>query len=161
MAEPLAGPPPAGIAPVEDERPPAIDADMPSLDSLGEDSDYAGFLSPRVSEGLRRAALRKLFHLPHFNVTDGLDDYAEDYRTFEALGDIVTADMRHRMELAQERLEEAMQPGTELSEAHDPASKPAADQGGSEEAPDGNSARSSSRAKDPRDLDADEGDELG
>jgi len=55
------------------------DADMPALDSLDEHSDYSGFLSPRVSEVLRRQALRKLFHLSAFNVTDGLNDYDEDY----------------------------------------------------------------------------------
>ena len=33
------------------------DADMPPLESLTEDSDYSGFLSPKVSEDLRRSAL--------------------------------------------------------------------------------------------------------
>ena len=42
-----------------DER---TDADMPPLESLSADSDFTGFLSPKVSESLRRAALRKLFH---------------------------------------------------------------------------------------------------
>lgn len=73
------------------------DADMPPIDSLHQDSDYAAFLSPKVSEKLRRMALRKLFQLPQFNFTDGLDDYAEDYTNFAPLGDIITADMRHRM----------------------------------------------------------------
>jgi hypothetical protein len=62
------------------------------------------FFSPEVSEQLRRVALRKLFHLPQFNIVDGLDDYDDDYTTFEALGEIVTADMRHQMELEQEQL---------------------------------------------------------
>ena len=39
------------------------DADMPPLESLGEESDYSGFLSPEVSEALRKKALRKMFHL--------------------------------------------------------------------------------------------------
>lgn len=55
------------------------DADMPPVDSLNEHSDFSGFLSPKVGEALRRQALRKLFHLPSFNITDGLDDYDEDY----------------------------------------------------------------------------------
>jgi hypothetical protein len=74
------------------------DADMPPLEALDEHSDYSGFLSPKVSEELRRRALRKLFQMPKFNLVDGLDDYAEDYRSFEALGDIITADMRYQME---------------------------------------------------------------
>jgi len=80
------------------------DADMPPLDSLDGDSDYSGFLSPKVSEELRRLALRKLFRSAKFNVTDGLNDYAEDYSKMEPLGDIVTADMRFHMERMKERM---------------------------------------------------------
>ena len=72
--------PTVGEAPVE-----LTDADMPPLASLGPDSDYSGFLSPGVSEELRRLALRKLFHSPIFNVTDGLDDYDDDFTSFEVL----------------------------------------------------------------------------
>jgi len=80
------------------------DADMPPLESLTLDSDYRGFLSPRVSETLRRQALRKLFHSPVFNVRDGLDDYDEEFTAFAELGDIVTADMRHQLEMEAQRL---------------------------------------------------------
>ena len=61
------------------------DADMPPLESLGPESDYSGFMSPGVSEELRRLALRKLFHSPLFNVTDGLDDYDDDFTSFAVL----------------------------------------------------------------------------
>lgn len=74
------------------------DADMPPIESLNESSDFSGFMSPQVSDELRRLALRRLFHLPRFNIRDGLDDYDEDFRSFEVLKDIVTADMRHQME---------------------------------------------------------------
>jgi hypothetical protein len=80
------------------------DEDLPPIASLDEDSDYRPFLSSGVSEHLRQAALRKLFHTPKFNIVDGLDDYADDYRVFTPLGDIVTADMRHRMEVEAERM---------------------------------------------------------
>ncbi len=91
--------------------PPAAltDADMPPVDSLGADSDYTGFLSPKISEPLRRAALRKLFHSAEFNVIDELDDYAEDFTTFTALGDLVTADMRHPLEVEAKKQAEALQ----------------------------------------------------
>lgn len=85
---------------------PKTDADMPPLETLDERSDYSDFLSPGVSEKLRQAALRKLFHLPHLNVVDGLDDYAEDYTVFAPLGDIVTADMRYRREVEEQRARE-------------------------------------------------------
>ncbi len=73
------------------------DADMPSVDSLTPDSDYSGFLSPQVSEGLRRLALRRLWRSPEFGVRDGLEIYDGDYTSFEALGGVVTAEMRHRL----------------------------------------------------------------
>jgi hypothetical protein len=86
------------------EAPPALtDADMPDLSTLDAESDYTGFLSEKVSDSLRRAALRKLFHSSAFNVIDELDDYNEDFTTFEALGDLVTAEMKHREWLEQQK----------------------------------------------------------
>ncbi len=79
------------------------DADMPPLESLDEHSDYSGFLSSGVSEDLRRRALRKLFFSAAFNVRDGLDDYDDDFTSFEGLGDMVTADMKHQREVEAER----------------------------------------------------------
>lgn len=78
------------------------DDDMPDIDTIGETTDMSGFFSPGVSEALRTQALHRLFRLPKFNVTDGLDDYNEDYRNFQALGDIVTSDMRHAAEEGKE-----------------------------------------------------------
>jgi Protein of unknown function (DUF3306) len=89
------------------EQPPEpvlTDADMPPLDSLDGRSDYSGFLSRGVSAALRRQALTQLFHSPHLNVTDGLDDFAEDYTAFQSMGDLITADMRHQAEVAARRL---------------------------------------------------------
>ena len=86
-----------------DEKPLLTDADMPAIETLTEDSDYSSFLSPRVSEALRKQALHKLFHSPGFNIRDGLDDYDGVYTEFEKLGDIVTADMRHQLEMESQR----------------------------------------------------------
>jgi len=61
------------------------DQDMPSLESLNEESDYSGFLSPGVSDGLHRLALRKLFSATKFQVRDGLDDYDTDYNLLQPL----------------------------------------------------------------------------
>jgi len=97
-------------AETEPTEPPSDDA-MPPVESLREDSDLSGFFSPRVSEQLRRLALRKVFHTARFNVVDGLDDYAEDYTKFEALGDIITADMRLQMERAMERAKASLDEG--------------------------------------------------
>ena len=79
------------------------DADMPPLDTLDEHSDYSVFFSPKVSEELRRRALRKLFHNPAYNITDGLDDYAGDYTQFAKLGNVITQDMRYIAEVEARR----------------------------------------------------------
>ena len=79
------------------------DSDMPALAQLDENSDYSMFFSPKVSEELRHLALRKLFRCAQFNVCDGLDDYAEDFTTFAALGDVLTADIRHRLKMQAEQ----------------------------------------------------------
>lgn len=92
------------------------DDDMPPLESLDENSDYGQFFSPKVSESLRKAALRKWFSSTMFNVRDGLDDYDEDFRTFAGLGDIITADMRTQAERKAQQLgatETPAQAGTE------------------------------------------------
>ena len=91
----------------EDKAPLPTDDDMPPIESLGEDDNYGDFLSPEVSEKLRKVALRKLFHGAGFNIRDGLDDYDEDFTFFEPLGDIVTADMRHREEMLERKAREA------------------------------------------------------
>ena len=94
-----------------DEEPavPALtDANMPALETLHDDSDYSGFLSPEVSDKLREVALRKLFHGKAFNIVDGLDDYDDDFITALPLGDIVTADMRHQAEVKLEKEKAAL-----------------------------------------------------
>lgn len=92
--------------PVDDE-PVLRDEDMPDIETLDEKSDLSGFFSPGVSGELRRLAFRKLFRSQIFNVRDGLDDYDEDFRGYAALGEIITSDMKHQAELAQEKLEES------------------------------------------------------
>ncbi len=94
---------------VETENEPVLtDADMPDIETLNEDSDFSPFMSTGVSDGLRNLALRKLFMAPVFNIRDGLDEYDEDYTSFEKLGDIVTADMKHRIEIEAQKLREKL-----------------------------------------------------
>ncbi len=98
----------AAPAAVEDEKPVLTDADMPDLDTLTEESDFSPFMSAGVSDELRNLALRKLFRAPVFNIRDGLDEYDDDFTQFEKLGDIVTADMKHRVEMEQQKLREKL-----------------------------------------------------
>ena len=103
------------------------DAETPPLETLDENSDVSAFFSPKVSDSLRRLALRRLFHLPAFNLTDGLDDYAEDYHGFAELGDIITADMRHQMQrLATEAQKQPHEKTSKSQAKPDSAGAPAA-----------------------------------
>ena len=116
---------PVAEADADAEEREITDEDLPDLSELGEDSDYSMFMAKGVSRDKRQAALRQLFRSPKFNVTDGLDDYCEDFTKFEPLGDIVTADMRHHAErLARKALEalegDTAEPGMAAA-ANDPA----------------------------------------
>jgi len=93
------------------------DEDMPPVEELTEDSNFSDFLSPKVSDALRKQALRKLFHLPFLNVVDGLDDYAEDYTKFAALGDIIPHEMKRMLE--REKSKELEEQETELLDEAD------------------------------------------
>ena len=46
---------------------------------LTRDADFSRFVAPGVDDTVKRAALKKLFSDPHFNVMDGLDVYIDDY----------------------------------------------------------------------------------
>ncbi|WP_449370821.1 DUF3306 domain-containing protein [Thiomonas sp.] len=70
--------PPAGTAAataVVEPAPPT----RAELDALDHSADLSRFIARGVDEDLRRAALRKLFADPRFNVMDGLDVYIDDY----------------------------------------------------------------------------------
>ena len=102
-----------------EEQPLLTDADMPDIESLSEDSDFTPFMSPGVSDKLRNLALRKLFHAPVFNIRDGLDEYDDDFTSFEKLGGIVTADMKHQVEMQQQKLREKLAAEGEQGDVED------------------------------------------
>ncbi|MDE2095471.1 MAG: DUF3306 domain-containing protein, partial [Burkholderiales bacterium] len=79
---------PAGIAPATDPAPTMADVAL-----LGHASDYSRFVAGGVDEGVKRAAMKKLFADPHFNVMDGLDTYIDDY----GRPDPIPLDMLRRM----------------------------------------------------------------
>ena len=78
---PVAEDPAAAIATTEVGTPDAMPetAALPPVDSLTFDSDFSAFMQPKIDPGTQRAALRKLFSDPSFNVMDGLDIYVGDY----------------------------------------------------------------------------------
>ena len=81
--------------PATQEPDPKIPApELPPIESLTPDSDYRAFFQPKVDENVRRAALKKLFGDPHFNVMDGLDVYIDDYSKTEPIPPAMLAGMK-------------------------------------------------------------------
>src|SRR5690242_14920203 len=91
------GTPPPAPVPQHDAPPP----ELPPLDKLTLDSDYGGFFHPKVDENLRRAALKRLFSDPHFNVMDGLDVYIDDYSKNEPIPAAMLAGLRQAQNILQ------------------------------------------------------------
>lgn len=136
---------------------PVAPPDLPPLESLDEKSDYSVFFAEGVSEALRRAALRKLFHTAAFNVTDGLDDYAEDFRTFKPLGDVITHEMKRMAALEEKREREKRE--AQQAEIDRPAAEPdEIEMAGREDEPLAEQPHSQATEEPTEDLDtADEG----
>lgn len=66
-------------APATSAEPPAPLPTMDDVAALTRESDYTRFVMPGVDDGVKSAAMKKLFSDPHFNVMDGLDTYIDDY----------------------------------------------------------------------------------
>ena len=66
-----------------DAAPPAL----PPVDKLTPESDFAPFMHPKVTDALRRVALKKLFLDPHFNVPDPNEAYSGDWTGGDPISD--------------------------------------------------------------------------
>jgi hypothetical protein len=58
---------------------------LPPVDKLTPESDFTPFMQPKVEDALRRAALKKLFHDPHFNIPDPFEAYSGDWTVGEPI----------------------------------------------------------------------------
>jgi hypothetical protein len=68
---------------------------LPDVNTLTFESDFSAFFQPKVDESLKRAALRKLFSDPRFNVMDGLDIYIDDYTKSDPIPPEMLAKLVH------------------------------------------------------------------
>ena len=75
----------------QDDARPA--APLPPVEKLAPESDFTGFMQPKVEDALRRAALKKLFNDPHFNLPDPFEPYSGDW-TGEALSPEMLATLK-------------------------------------------------------------------
>ena len=76
------------------QPPPAL----PAPETLQFDSDFAAFMHAKVEETVRRAALKKLFSDPRFNLMDGLDIYIDDYSKEDPIPEAMLAQLEHAKE---------------------------------------------------------------
>jgi hypothetical protein len=74
---------------------------LPPVEELTIESDFRGFFHPKVDEDVRRAALKRLFSDPHFNVMDGLDVYIDDYSKTEPIPPAMLAGLRQAQNILQ------------------------------------------------------------
>jgi hypothetical protein len=72
---------------------------LEQVESLTAESDFTPFVARGVDETVRRAAMKKLFSDPRFNVMDGLDTYIDDYNKFEPLTPLMVAALNHAKDL--------------------------------------------------------------
>lgn len=86
--------------PLEAAAPADVQEDAPAptleqVEQLTADSDFTPFVARGVDETVRRAAMKKLFADPRFNVMDGLDTYIDDYNKLEPLMPLMVAALNH------------------------------------------------------------------
>lgn len=70
-------------------------AELPPIDGLTFESDFAAFMHAKVDERVRRMALKQLFSDPRFNVMDGLDIYIDDYSKEDPIPAAMLAGLEH------------------------------------------------------------------
>jgi hypothetical protein len=102
----------------DDAPPPAL----PALDKLTPESDFSGFMHPKVEDALRRVALKKLFSDPHFNVPDPFEAYSGDWTGGEPISEEMLAmlNQARTLLLPDEDKEEKKQPEQAKEEEHKP-----------------------------------------
>jgi hypothetical protein len=73
---------------------------LPPVDKLTPESDYSGFMHPKVEDALRRVALKKLFSGdPHFNLPDPFEAYSGDWTVGEPIPQEMLATLNQAQQL--------------------------------------------------------------
>lgn len=121
--------------PVADNLPAPSAPPLPTLADVAQlhrDSDFSRFVVPGVDEGVKRAAMKKLFADPHFNVMDGLDTYIDDYGKPDPIGVAMLRQMAQAkalrlFEQEDEDLQDVPQSPDPLIATRDPEPEPTSD----------------------------------
>jgi hypothetical protein len=98
----LGAPTPASVVPAASQQPsqpylaqPASAPTLSEVPGLTPDSDYSRFFAAGVDKTVQRAALKKLFADPHFNLIDGLDIFMGDYNIASPMPAAMLAALSH------------------------------------------------------------------
>jgi len=79
---------------------------LPPVEKLTPESDFTGFMHPKVEDALRRAALKKLFSDPHFNVPDPYEPFSGDWTGGEPISEEMLATLNQARTLLFNKAEE-------------------------------------------------------
>ena len=94
---------------------------LPPVDKLTPESDFSGFMHPKVEDALRRVALKKLFSDPHFNVADPFEAYSGDWTGGEPIPPEMLATLNQAKQiLFSEKKEEKPEEKTETAKPETP-----------------------------------------
>jgi hypothetical protein len=66
---------------------------LPPVEELTPESEFSGFMHPKVEDALRRVALKALFRDPHFNVPDPFEPYSGDWTVGEPISEEMMASL--------------------------------------------------------------------
>jgi hypothetical protein len=109
------------------EKPPQL----PPVEQLTHESEFSGFMHPKVEDALRRVALKKLFSDPHFNLPDPYEAYSGDWTVGEPMTEAMVASLEQMKALVKTP---PKPPTAEAAEKEiDPDPKPQADEQGKQD----------------------------
>lgn len=97
---------------------------LPPVEGLTPESDFKPFMAANVDGATRRAALKKLFADPHFNVPDPFEAYSEDWTVGEKIPMEMLKTLNHAQKLLFDEPEKAVQAAAAPAEAPQPEPEP-------------------------------------
>ena len=102
------------------QKPPAATApepvSLPPVENLTPESDFSSFMQPKVEDALRRAALKKLFVDPHFNIPDAFEPFSGDWRIAEEIPPEMLATLNQAKTLLFDKQEEPKEESAKVEE---------------------------------------------
>jgi hypothetical protein len=96
---------------------------LPPVDKLTPESDFTGFMHPKVDDVLRRVALKKLFSDPHFNLPDPYEAYSGDWTGGEPIPQEMLATLNQAQRLLFSEKKEEVKPEEEKPKPADEPGK--------------------------------------